>query len=83
VAQPVELAGPSHGERRMPGPAWRATHSQPSCGAVHGWPSCGATFFLFLLPFLFAFYLIVCLDGLQNWPISKTLMDYFLALIYF
>jgi hypothetical protein len=40
---------------------------------------CFSLFFSWLL-FLLPHYVIVCLNGLQNWPINKTFMDYFLAL---
>jgi hypothetical protein len=52
-------------------------------GAVAGqpsWPIRSAQVSGLPLFFALSFLFIVCLDGLQNWPVSKTLMDYFLAL---
>jgi hypothetical protein len=45
-------------------------------------PSCGASFFS-LFGLFFSFLLIVCLDGLSNWSISKTSRGLHFSPIYF
>jgi hypothetical protein len=69
---------PGKRPRRAAHPAGRVAASKRCTGhgAMRKAGPAGSTatppFFLFFFAFSFTSLLVVCLDGLQNWPISKT-----------